>query len=523
MILHNTMDQRKIAAEFEKCAKDPVHFICNYIKVVHPVRGLVKFNLYGFQRTILDAWQHNRFSILRKFRQAGCTTLCAAFSLWFTTFNKHKTIAIISKGEREATELLERIAIMYEELPSFLQAGLAEDNKHTLKLKNGSVIRSRASGKQAGRSISGSILILDEAAFIENIDTIYTAAYPIISTGGSVISLSTVNGMGNWFHRMYTEAIEGLNNFKAIDIHWKQHPEYFRQVGYEHLYKEMESRNPPVYIDKWEEVTRSNITPREWYQEYACEFLGTGDTYIDGEILRQLQEEMKPDVPQKKYSNRLHCWEHPHPYYEYLIAVDPALGRRRDYSAFHIINLYNGKQVGEFYSNNTPVNEFCRIISETGARYNQAYVSIERNTIGAHAIDLLLNRYEYEGIVSDEDGNAGIQVSMKTRELYLSLMEEFIRLRKFKLNSQRTLNELNTFILNDHGKPEADENCHDDLVMSLAIAAHSIKNLLGSTPMEFEKFNNELTINDPIKTNKYSEYGNRNHISEEDYKWLMSE
>jgi hypothetical protein len=515
------MEKKELLEEIQRCVKDPVYFICNHIKVIHPVRGLVKFNLYGFQKRILTNWQDSRFTILRKFRQAGCTTLASAFSLWFTIFKKHKTIAILSKGEREATEILERIQTMYDELPAYFKIGLKEHNKHTIKFKNGSAIRSRSSGPQAGRSISGSLLILDEAAFIENIDTIYTAAYPIISTGGSVIALSTVNGMGNWFHRMYTEAKENLNNFHAIDINWKEHPEYYRHKGYEHLYEEMAKRTPPVDIDKWEEITRSNITPREWYQEYACEFLGTGDTYIDGEVLRQLQDDAKEPIS-RKYSGRFYCWENPHPYYEYLISVDPALGRHKDYSSFHVINLYNGNQVGEFYSNNTPVNEFCRIISEVGCRYNQAYVTVERNTIGNHVLDLLINRYEYEGVISDENNEPGIQVTLKNRELYLSLMEEFIRLRKFKLNSQRTLNELNTFIINDNGKPEADENCNDDLVMSLAIAAHSIKNLLGGTPMEFEKFNNDLVINDPIKKNTYSEHGNRNHISEEDYKWLMS-
>ena len=171
------MDPRNTIEEFKRCKRDPVYFISNHIKVTHPVRGLVNFELYPFQKRIVDELKNNRFNILRKFRQAGCTTIAASFALWKAIFSKYQTIPIISKGDQEATEVLERIKLMYDELPDIMKPGIEEDNKHTLKLVNGSVIRSRASGKQSGRSLAGSLLIVDEAAFIENIDTIWAAAY----------------------------------------------------------------------------------------------------------------------------------------------------------------------------------------------------------------------------------------------------------------------------------------------------------------------------------------------------------
>ena len=130
------METSKIVEEFKRCAEDPIHFISQYIKVTHPVRGLVPFKLYPFQETILDSLQNNRFSILRKFRQAGCTTIAAAYSLHMAIFQKHKSIVILSKGDAESTEVLERIKLMYDELPEFLKPGIIEDNKHTLKLNS---------------------------------------------------------------------------------------------------------------------------------------------------------------------------------------------------------------------------------------------------------------------------------------------------------------------------------------------------------------------------------------------------
>ena len=164
------MEPQELLEEFKKCKEDPIYFLCNYIKVVHPMRGLVPFNLYPFQRDIVHSLEDHRFNILRKFRQAGCTTIASAYSLWLALFKKHQTIVILSKGDVEATEVLDRIKVMYEELPKFLQPGIEESNKHTFKLKSTSVIKSRPSGKQSGRSLAGSLLIIDEAAFIESID-----------------------------------------------------------------------------------------------------------------------------------------------------------------------------------------------------------------------------------------------------------------------------------------------------------------------------------------------------------------
>ena len=174
------MEKPELAQEFKTCKEDPVYFISKYVKVVHPVRGLVPFRLYGFQKKIINNLESNRFNILRKFRQAGCTTIAAAYALWFIIFNKHKAVVILSKGDAESTEVLDRIKVMYDELPSFLKPGIIEDNKHTLKLSTNSTIKSRPSGKQSGRSLAGSLLIIDEAAFIDNIDTIWAAVYPII-------------------------------------------------------------------------------------------------------------------------------------------------------------------------------------------------------------------------------------------------------------------------------------------------------------------------------------------------------
>ena len=513
------MEKQELIQEFKKCSTDPEHFISQYIKVTHPVRGLVPFRLYPFQERILSDLEENRFNILRKFRQAGCTTIAAAYSLWMIIFQKHKQVVILSKGDAESTEVLDRIKLMYDELPEFLKPGIQEDNKHTLKLKTGSTIKSRPSGKQSGRSLAGSLLIIDEAAFIENIDTIWAAVYPIISTGGRAFVLSTVNGIGNWYHEVYQKAMTGDNSFNPIDIRWQEHPEYQYNESFSELYTVMKEKG--LDIHQWEETTKANMPMKQWLQEYECSFLGTGDTYVDGQILQEIASHTSEEY-YTKYNNRMRVWQEPQAHYSYLIACDTALGRDRDYSAFHIINAYNGQQVAEFYSNKTPINDFAKIIAEQGMLYNIAHVICERNTIGNNLIDWLYNMYEYENLWADERGDMGFQVTATNRETLLANLEEALRTDLLKINSIRTCDELMTFIVNDHGRVEAEKGYHDDLIMSLALAVHLYKNLLENNPLETmsKGLHKELppmpSLNHAVKVKTMS-----GEMTEEDYKWLM--
>ena len=514
------MDKNELINDFKRCREDPVYFICKHVKVTHPIRGLVPFELFPFQKRIVREVNKYRFNILRKFRQAGCTTIASAYALWMILFQQHKTVVIISKGDAESTELLERIKLMYDELPTHLKPGIAESNKHTLKLSTHSVIKSRPSGKQSGRSLAGSLLIVDEAAFIDNIDTIWAAVYPIISTGGRAFVLSTVNGMGNWFHETYVGSVKGENSFNTIDIVWKEHPEYNWCKGYEWLYDIMAQQDPPLDINLWEETTKSNMSFKKWRQEYECEFLGTGETYIEGSVLTNLHEQVNKDY-YTRHNRKLRVWKDPDPTYEYIIGVDTALGRERDYSAFQIINLYNGEQVAEFYSNKTPINEFSEIISREAKFYNTAYVLVERNSIGNSVIDWLFNVLEYDNLMQDDKGDFGFQVTLRNREELLVGLEEAIRGGRIKINSSRTVNELLTFIITDNGKIEADDGQHDDLISSLYLAVYGLNKLVSTTPIEYSKIpHKETKILLPEKLKKYP-MNVLGGVTQEDIRWLM--
>ena len=82
--------------EIIKCGKDPNYFFKNYLKIQHPVRGLIPFQMYPFQEECVDEFNEHRFNIILKSRQLGRSTLTAAYSVWMAIFKKEKNILIIA-------------------------------------------------------------------------------------------------------------------------------------------------------------------------------------------------------------------------------------------------------------------------------------------------------------------------------------------------------------------------------------------------------------------------------------------
>jgi len=321
-----------IKAEYIKCATDPIHFFRKYCYISHPIKGRILFHLYPFQEEVLNNFRNNRFSIINKSRQLGISTLSAGFALWTMLFQKDKTVLCIATKQETAKGMVEKVQFMYNSLPSWLKGNIKpiSDNKLSLKLANNSQIVATSAASDAGRSYAVSLLIVDEAAFIEGIDRIYTSIKPTIATGGGIIALSSPNGVGNWFHRMYTEAEIGKNEFKAIKLRWDLHPDR---------------------DEKWEATERMNMSPREFAQEYDCDFLGSGNSVVEPDILSFYEETFISDPIERRFmGGDFWIWAYPDYSKQYVICADVARGDGADYSAFHVIDAVSLEQVAEYKS-----------------------------------------------------------------------------------------------------------------------------------------------------------------------------
>jgi len=455
-----------IKAEYIKCATDPVHFFRKYCYITHPVKGRVLFHLYPFQEDVLNDLRNNRFSIINKSRQLGISTLSAGFALWTMLFQKDKTVLCIATKQETAKGMVEKVQFMYNSLPSWLKGNIKpiSDNKLSLKLANNSQIVATSAASDAGRSYAVSLLIVDEAAFIEGIDRIYTSIKPTIATGGGIIALSSPNGVGNWFHRMYTEAEIGKNEFKAIKLRWDLHPDR---------------------DEKWEATERTNMSPREFAQEYDCDFLGSGNSVVEPDLLSFYEETFIQEPVERRFmGGDFWIWQYPDYSRSYIVCADVARGDGSDYSAFHVIDVEACEQVAE-YKSQIGTREFGNMLVAVASEYNNALLVPENANIGWDVVNTIIEK-GYQNLyyspraygemnidkwmakMDSEQTVPGFTNSQKTRPLVISKMEAYIRDRHFVFHSKRLLEELRVFIW-QNGKAQAQNGYNDDLVMALGI------------------------------------------------------
>jgi hypothetical protein len=459
-----------IKQEYIKCFLDPVYFFRKFCYISHPVKGRVLFHLYPFQEDVLKEMKSNRFTVINKSRQLGISTLSAGLALHTMLFNKDKTILCIATKQETAKGMVDKVQFMYNNLPSWLKGNQKpiSDNKLSLKLANNSQIVATSAASDAGRSYAVSLLIVDEAAFIEGIEKIYTSIKPTIATGGGIIALSSPNGVSNWFHKMYTEAEEGRNDFKAIKLPWNLHPDRVAPVD-----------------STWEARERANMSPREFAQEYDCDFLGSGNSLIDAGTLAFYDQTFIQEPVEKRFmGSDFWVWEYPDYSKQYIVCADVARGDGSDFSTFHVIEASNCEQVAE-YKSQIDTRSFGNMLVSVATEYNNALLVVENANIGWDVINTIiekgypnlyysprsygeLNMDQWMAKMESNQKVPGFTTSTKTRPLVIAKLEAYIRERNFIFHSKRLLEELRVFVWMN-GKAQSQNGYNDDLVMALGI------------------------------------------------------
>ncbi len=467
------LDQDEKLEEYTRCAESFKYFAENYVYITHPKRGLVLFNLYGYQEKCIREYDEFKHNIIRKFRQGGLTTLTVIWCLWRCMFKNDQKIMILSKSDREAKGAGKIVTNVLKYMPSWMKPDVELDNQHEKVFSdtNGSIEFWTC---EAARSKSLTYLIIDEAAFIKNMDEHWKSMYPTLSTGGSCIVISTVNGLGNWYEEWFHAAQQNKNMFHVIDIEYTENPEYNNA--------------------DWVKEMRANLGEKGWRQEVLGDFLGSGETYVNGETITRLAKSTGRTPPVKKLFpewenddagahedwkminpqyNRgaMWVWEEPQDGVEYILAADVSHGVGQDNSAFIVARMDTMEQVAEFYSNSVPANDFAQVIANVAHWYKGALVAVEAAEQGLTVINKLEYGIGYDNLYHETRRNmetAGVNINKSNRPVFLEQMQAALHNDRIKIKSFRLVKELKTFVVLNK-KPQAQKGKHDDLVMSLAI------------------------------------------------------
>ena len=456
---------KKQINEWVKCKNDPIYFATHYIKIISLDEGLVPFDMYDFQKKILKDFHSNRFNIAKLPRQTGKSTTVVAYLLYYAIFYDSVNIGILANKASTARELLGRLQLAYENLPKWMQHGILVWNKGNVELENGSKILAASTSASAVRGMSFNILFLDEFAFVPNhvAEQFFASVYPTITSGKStkVIVISTPNGM-NHFYKMWEDARRNKNNYVTNEVHWSQVP----------------GRDA-----KWKEETIKNTSPRQFAQEFECDFLGSADTLISPAKLQLI-----PFADPISSNAGLDVFTRAEKDHEYIITVDVARGIGGDYSAFIVFDITTLPYtiVAKYRNNEIKPVLFPSVIFRVAKEYNNPYILVEVNDIGDSIATTLNYDLEYPNILmcamrgragqvvgqgfSGYKTQLGVKMSVTVKKIGCANLKAIVEEDKLLFNDFHIFQELTTFVQKKQAW-EADEGYHDDLVMCMVLFA----------------------------------------------------
>ena len=477
--------------EIAKCMDDPIYFIKTYIKIVNIDEGLVPFDMYKFQEKMVNTFHNNRFSICKLPRQSGKSTTIIAYLLHQVIFNDNINVAILANKSTTARDLLGRLQLAYENLPTFLQQGVLNWNKGSLELENGSKLLAAATSSSAIRGGSFNIIFLDEFAFIPaNIsEQFFSSVYPTISSGkkSKVLIVSTPHGM-NMFYKLWNDAEHKRNDYVPIEVHWTE---------------------VPGRDEKWKEETIRNTSEAQFATEFECEFVGSVDTLLNPSKIRTLSY-MNPIV-----SNQgLDMYAKPEKGKDYVMTVDVARGTVKDYSAFVVFDVSQMpyKIVAKYRNNEIKPLLFPHTIEKVAKNYNNAHVCVEVNDIGGQVADALQFELEYTNLLmcmmkgragqilgggfSKRGSQLGVRMTKQVKRVGCTNLKTLIEGDKLIIQDFHMIEELSTYVRRGQSF-QAEEGSNDDLVTCLVIFAW----------LSNQRYFKEMTDQD-VRARMYSEQQN---------------
>ena len=514
--------KEQVLIEYVKCVKDTPYALRTYLQTYdNTVSKYVPLELFPDQVTLLDDYENYNENIALKYRQAGVSTVTAAWAskkLAFAKKTKPEKILIIANKLDTAQEMANKVRGFVEQWPSWVDIGFTKEknSQRHYKLTNGCEVKAVATSKDALRGYTPTILIFDEAAYIEADSDFWSACMASLSTGGKVIVISTPNGHDPIYYEIYDQADRGMNDFKVSEMYWYKDPRYTKDLylvqtedvidyflnkeNYKsdqiiHM-KDYDVNNPEQYeklkhymstgykpSSSWFEamVKKLKYDKRKVSQELECNFLGSGDNVFDSKVLQKIRENFIKDPANRMISNSLWIWKEPVMGHKYVMGVDVSRGDSEDYSTFQIIDFDTREQVAEFVGKLPPdtMAEICfkwanmysafvviDITGGMGVSTSRKMQELGYKNLYVDGVDYQ-NKWKYDPKQAEKI--PGINFNSKRVQIIASF-EEAIR-HDFDIKSSRLLNEMNSFVY-INGRPDHQKGGHDDLIMSIAMAMY---------------------------------------------------
>ena len=447
-------------------------------------------------------------AIILKARQQGISTYCAARVFWKTYFNSNTRSVVMAHDSATSDALFDMSKNIINNMKELAPAFKKSNAKEIQFEHNDARYRLYTAGSpEAGRGTTPTIAHLSEVAFWQHDEKILAGLFQGISQseGTEVILESTANGAAGEFFRLWQGAVAGENEYVPIFIPWFITSEYRREIPKDfELSVEEETYKETYDLDDeqmyWRRLKIGEGGERKFRQEYPATadeaFLVSGHNVFD-------QEKVARMLPVDPHSTRsyndltaqweearegqLSVWQFPTEFDEpYIIAADVAQGVGQDYSAAVVMNV-DRQIVAVFRDNYIDPTEFGEALFYLGRMYNNALLCVENNSIGLATTERLrqmqyVNLY-YQLKPADkqnvhyltEGEKPGFRTTQATKPAIIALLQNAITEEDIYIPSGVCISELKTYVSDDNLKMNALEGCHDDTVMSMAMALEVLR------------------------------------------------
>ena len=502
--------------EYARIIKDAPYALKTYLQTYdNTQKKFVPLELFPDQIQLIQDYETYNENITRKYRQAGVSTVTAAWiskKLQTAKETEPERVLIIANKRDTAIEMANKVRHFLEQWPEWLNVGFSPDknSESRFRLNNGSEVKAVATSADALRGFTPTILVFDEAAYIEAGEDFWAASMASLSTGGKIILISTPNGYDPIYYGVYDQAIRGMNDFHITDLRWFKDPRYTKDIKWikctdivhymlnrEHYiddeitlyekgldnYEDLMDQGYKPYSTWFENMAKKfKYDKRKIAQELECDFLGSGDGVIPSDVVDKIVKTMVKPPNEKYMTGLLWQWKEPIQGHRYIMGVDVSRGDSDDYSAINIIDFDDREQVLE-YVGKMPPDDLAAVAYKWGILYDAFIVTDITGGMGI-ATSRKLQELNYRDLFIDGINTKdiwsydkkvmekipGINFNNKRTQI-VAAFEESLR-HGFIVRSQRLINELNTFVY-INGKPDHMKGSHDDAIMSMSIALYA--------------------------------------------------
>ena len=511
----------KVQLLLKRIKEDRPFYMEKFLKIRNKEAKLIPFKINDaqelFEQEIRKCEKEGKLKrfIVLKARQMGFSTFTEGYIFHDTTTNTFKNSMIIAHEDKATQNLFNMSKLYYEELPTVIKPMIKYSNGKELvfenptgdpvEKKNNPGLRSKitvatAGTVEVGRSATVHNLHASEVAFFPDATTTMLGLLQCVpdTLNSCVILESTANGVGGYFYDMWQKACRGENDFIPLFYPWftdqsytrnftsENEKEYFLSTLNEYEKTLMENNSLTAEQMNWRKYTIANKCQGDvelFMQEYPSTpeeaFIASGRPVFNTASVRKymnhtengtcgyLKEEgydVKFLEDEKGY---VEIWQPPKVGEFYVIGADVAEGKiEGDYSVAQVLDSHIDPDL------------FGYELVKLARYYNDAYLGVEANNHGLTTLKSI-QRYDYwnlyfakiyDRFTDSITKKLGWQTTNKTKPMMIDKLAEFVRDFHIGIKSKTTVQELLTYIIEENGSTNAQQGCHDDTVMSLAIA-----------------------------------------------------